>query len=440
MINDKSVHFFKNALWTSHFNRPLYENYAFSCIPSTIFKLLTGRGQKTLAADAVGGSFERFDSAILFLVDGFGWHFFEKYASKYPFLERFNREGVASKISSQFPSTTAAHITSINTGKEVGETGIYEWFYYEPLVDRMIAPLLFSYAGDHEAGTLLREGVAAEELFPFETLYQKLAKEGVRSVVFQEKGIAHSPYSKALLSGAEVIPFESFPEALDRLVELCHQPLKAATYFFIYFGDIDAVGHRYGISSEPFAEAVDFCWKAIEQRFWQKMARCPNKTAVMFTADHGMTPVHPKTTLLLNQVCPALSEMTRKNHAGLPLVPAGSCRDFFMHINEENLEEARGLLAKELNGVADVVLVQALLEQNFFGSKPASKRLKERIGNLVVLPYRNESVFWRFEKHKLEQHFYAAHGGLLPEEMESIFLYMKIGSAGVEQLFESPPV
>ncbi len=74
-------------------------------------------------------------------------------------------------------------MTSINTGKEVGETGIYEWFYYEPICDRMIAPLLFSTAGDHESNTLLKEGFSAKEIFPFDTVYQKLAKNNVRSIV-----------------------------------------------------------------------------------------------------------------------------------------------------------------------------------------------------------------------------------------------------------------
>jgi predicted AlkP superfamily pyrophosphatase or phosphodiesterase len=427
MINAKSLSALKKARWTSHFNRPLYDTYAFSCIPATISKLLTGRGQNTLPSDVFGGSFEKFDGAILFMIDGFGWEFFEKYASKFPFLSRFANEGVASKISAEFPSTTAAHVTSVNTGKEVGETGIYEWFYYEPLVDGMIAPLLFSYAGDHVAGTLLNDGYDAAAIFPFETVYQKLAKKGVKSIVLQQESIAYSPYSKTLLAGAEVIPFVHFAEGLDTLTALCKSPFKVPTYIFVYFGDIDGMGHRHGIASAPFDEAVAVCWNGIEDRFWQKLSICPNKTAVMFTADHGMTPVDPKTTLLLNQLCPELSGMVKKNRKGLPLVPAGSCRDFFMHIEKENLLEAQRLLEKQLKGVADVILVEELLTQHFFGNKPPSKRLKERIGNLVVLPYPGESVFWWFEKNRLQQHFYAAHGGLTPAEMESIFLFTTLG-------------
>ena len=120
--------------------------------------------------------------------------------------------------------------------------------------------------------------------------------------------------------------------------------------------------------------------------------------------------------------------MVKKNQKGEPLVPAGSCRDFFLHIQPEHLEEAQRLLSSKLKGVADVFYTKQLLAEGFFGSRPPSKRLKERIGDLVVLPFHGQSVFWKFEKHRLEQHFYAAHGGLTPDEMESIFLFLSSGT------------
>ncbi len=183
----------------------------------------------------------------------------------------------------------------------------------------------------------------------------------------QHEGIAHSPYSKAMFAGADMVPYIHFPEALDRLVALCSSPLKEPTYVFVYFGDIDAAGHRHGITSPQFADSVDYCWTMIENRFWQKLSTCANRTALLFTADHGMTPVNPKTTILLNQLCPQLSSMVKKNRNGAPLVPAGSCRDFFLHIEEEHLDEAHGLLEKKLKGIADVVYTKELLADHFLG-------------------------------------------------------------------------
>jgi hypothetical protein len=41
------------------------------------------------------------------------------------------------------------------------------------------------------------------------------------------------------------------------------------------------------------------------------------------------------------------------------------------------------------------------------------------VGNLVILPYRYESVWW-YEKDKFEMKFRGHHGGLTPQEMETI--------------------
>ena len=88
---------------------------------------------------------------VLLFIDAFGWRFFERYADDYPLLRRILDEGYVTKLTSQFPSTTAAHVTTIHTGLPVDQSGVFEWFYYEPTIDALIAPLTFSFAGDREA-------------------------------------------------------------------------------------------------------------------------------------------------------------------------------------------------------------------------------------------------------------------------------------------------
>ena len=146
-----------------------------------------------------------YDAVLLFLIDGFGWRFFEKF-QEMPFLRRLTASGKVEKLTSQFPSTTSAHVTTMHTGQPVGKSGVYEWFYYEPQVDRIIAPLLFSYAGDNERDTL-KDVIKGKKLYPNQTLYQELANQGVESHIFGVRDYTPSTYTNVVTKGARVPKF-----------------------------------------------------------------------------------------------------------------------------------------------------------------------------------------------------------------------------------------
>jgi hypothetical protein len=416
MINQNSIKAVQAAQFGSHFCRPLYETYGFSKIPGTVKKLL-GVPCATLPSDCIRD--ERYDSVVLFLIDAFGWKFFEKYKDKYPFLNRFLKEGIASKLTAQFPSTTAAHITCLNSDLEVGQHGVYEWFYYEPTLDRMIAPLLFSFAGDKEPGTLLKTGVSLEKLAPYETVYQQLAAKNIYSAVLQPASIAHSPYSEWVFRGAENLSYTDFAAGIKLLAQKMQEKKG---YFYVYFGDIDAEAHRHGTESREVDAVIDSCFSALEEFFWKATAHLGQKVGVIVTADHGMIDVDPKTTFYVNEEIPSFSDYIQRNKAGDLLVPAGSCRDFFLHLKPERLNEGLALLRSHLQESAAVFSTEELMQQQFFGSKPLSEAFLKRVGNGVILPYRNESIWWH-EKHRFEQRFHAMHGGLSRDEMETVFLF-----------------
>src|SRR3984957_1691184 len=219
MINKHAQDLVDKATFSKHFCHPLYDSYCFSAVPGTIKRLLGLEGDfSSLPAQAVGGTYQPYDVVLLFFVDGFGWKFFEKYVEKYPFLKRFKDEGVASKITSQFPSTTAAHVTCMNTGLSVGESGVYEWFQYEPKLDRVIAPLLFSFAGDGRIESLKKTGISPLEIYPNSTLYQELHSKGVSSFVMQHYTIANSVYSQTMFRGAKSLPYRQVNQGLQNVL------------------------------------------------------------------------------------------------------------------------------------------------------------------------------------------------------------------------------
>src|SRR5258708_14429295 len=299
MVKGSSLNGVNGVKVWQRFVKPLYDSYCFGNLPQAIEYMLTGEGHSALPQDVFTNLPSRYNKVILFFVDAFGWRFFERYAEKYEFLKTVLKHGVVSKMTSQFPSTTAAHVTCIHTGLNVGQSGVYEWNYYEPLVDEVIAPLLFSYAGDKERDTLKRAGIAAEAYFPRQTVYQRLHTMGIASYALQSEAYTQSTFSTIVYKGAELIPYRRWSEALTNLEELVFSDRAQVAYYFLYFDKIDATGHTYGPNSDQFERMMEtFMW--MMEEFHQKLAGNLEHTLLVITTAHGQLGVEPPKTSYLN--------------------------------------------------------------------------------------------------------------------------------------------
>ncbi len=418
MINQNSVEQVNALRDGKHFTKPAYGNYCFAGLPQLIRHLLTGTGELAFSPDILAGLPAQYDKVVLLYIDAFGWRFFDQYADKYPFLKRFIEQGVASKITSQFPSTTAAHLSTIHLGTPVGQTGIYEWFYYEPLLGRMIAPLIFSYAGDQETGTIkLPPGVNVGSALGFQTIYEQLKSHGVNSYVFQNAAYVNGGFADLALRGADVHGFKTMSEGLLNLADAVVAE-QGKAYFYYYYDPIDSIGHKYGPPSPYFAAEVDAFFTAAENLLHATLSGKAGKTLLLLTADHGQDDISPDKTVYVNRTIPELTPHIRTDGEGRLLIPAGSARDLFIYVKEGHVDEAFNLLASHpvLQGKAEVRRVSDLIAQGYFGDSPSPLFL-QRVADLVILPYNGETVWW-YEQGRYEMVFYGHHGGLTPNELE----------------------
>jgi len=359
-----------------------------------------------------------YDAVVLFLIDGFGWRFFERFQDA-PFIQRIAKHGKIEKLTSQFPSTTAAHVTTIQTGLPVGVSGVHEWIYYEPQLDITITPLLFSHAGTKERDTLKRKKVQPEAIYPRGVLYPELRRLGVTPYVFGSREHTPSTYSNVVMEGAEQRSFKTLTEAFINIGLLLEKQTNP-TYVHLYFDKFDALCHEYGPTSpQAEAEAQTFLLM-MDQYFESMLKRGKKRVLFLMTADHGQSEVDPQTTVYLNTHpnFTGFEKFIKSNHKGKLIVPAGSARDMFLYIHDDMLDEAQTFLAKRLEGKADVVKTEYLINNGYFGPE-VSSRFRERVGNLVILSYRYETVWW-YEKGRFEMPYYGHHGGLTPQEMETI--------------------
>lgn len=404
---------------------PRYDAGGFAHLPQLLAAAFAGQGSPLLDAAGLTGSF---DNVVFLLVDAFGWRFFEQFADNYPFLRRLAGGHVA-KITSQFPSTTAAHLTTLGSGMAVGQHGIFEWQYYEPQLDAMIVPLLFSFSGDAMPETLRGAGIEAAHLLPDMTMFTSLAQQEVATYVFEPAIYAYSPYSQVLTQGATAIPYKTLPEVLVTLRQLLLHPSATGSprLFYLYIDEIDAIGHRHGPRSPHLAAEIDSLFTQLERILWPGLeGRCGN-TLLVLTADHGQIEVDPATTMYLN-LSPhfaRLQPLLAQNRRGQTLTPGGSPRDVFLYTRPGAADEAAAVIEKIVAGRADVRKTADLIAGGYFGPAPASSRLLDRMSELVILPHPGETVWW-YEKDRFEQKFYGHHGGLTPQEIEIPLLLYRL--------------
>ncbi len=417
MIDEDAVRAVEATLQPDGTLRPLYTTYGYAQVPQTVLRAfgIPARGVP------LGPLLDTpYDTVILLLLDACGWRFVSQWLD-HPFVRRFADEGRIARLTTQFPSTTAAHVTTMHTGLPPGESGVFEWLMYEPTLQRAIAPLLFSFAGDKSRDTL-NGHMAPRDLFPTSTIYQTLAAHGVASHTFHIGSYAFSPFTKTVCKGATLERYMTLAEGLTSLLE--RPAAGKRTYCFLYFDQVDLVNHVHGPESAHVRAEIGSMFDTLERALMGNMAALPGRTLLLATADHGHIAVDPATTIYLNQQVPELVPLLREGADGKPLIPAGSARDLFLAVREGMLDEAEGLLRQKLAGRASVQRVADIAAEGWFGPI-VGQGLPARAGDLVILPNTGETVWW-YEQGRYEMKHRGSHGGLTREEAETQLLALAV--------------
>jgi predicted AlkP superfamily pyrophosphatase or phosphodiesterase len=349
----------------------------------TAFAELPAHIERTLA-DA--------ERVLLVLLDAFGWRFLERFA-EHPLLRALD---AVHPLASQFPSTTAAHVTTMHTGLPVGAHGLYEWNVLEPSLGRVITPLRCSFAGDRDGDTLLATGFDVRTLVPpGQTFYERLSEAGAAAFASQPAHFSPSTFDGVAARGAHLRPFESLEDAVRDAAAALRDTGRG--YAYVYFDAIDTTGHLHGPSSAEFEAAVLGALDAVHAGL-----RGVTGLHVLITADHGQVDVDPDRTLWLDELYPPLAE--------LALRPAGSARDVFLHVPEPDIDATLAALRPH----AEVHRVADLLAEGAFGPDVGS-RLLDRLATVCVLPP-PDRMAWLRNAPDIQRRFRGHHGGRTPEE------------------------
>jgi predicted AlkP superfamily pyrophosphatase or phosphodiesterase len=397
--------------------KPLYADYAFGSIPDTIEFLLTGsRRGPLLAPDCFGGAYPRPRKVVLFLVDSFGWQFWQQYYRRFRTTSRVVENGTLTPISALFPSTTAASVSTLNFGVLPSQHAVYEWNIYVPAYGEVIKSLAFSGLGQRVPDSCLQKGYDPGAMIAVrETLHQRLTRKGVRAIQFSHHSYAGSAYNRLASAGAEIVPHRTLSEGLVQLKEALTE-IDGKALLGFYWASIDSIAHIHGPGTAYHDAEIASFWSTFDAIF--REVSSPD-TLYLFTADHGHVYCDARETLYLNERLPQLEDWLAVSPTGNRIYPNGSPRDIFLHVRPERKEQALRLLTKSLDGVALVMPLDAALEAGLFGPQPVGEELRRRLGDILVLPRLGHFVWWR-EPGVMANTFNGHHGGLTPNEVITV--------------------
>jgi len=234
MIDEEFKNIIEEESRVGEFIYPSYEKYCFSNIPSTILKFFNIKTRRpSLPPKIYRNRVEYEDSKkiILLLIDGYGYNQWLECHKKYKFLKEISQNGVISPITTVFPSTTAAALTTINTGLTPQEHALPEWHIYFEEIDMIINTLPFTPLGDKGQDRLLEMGVNPKILYNGNTIYQTLKNESVKSYTFIKASYAHSCYSKIVHEGSTIVPFITYSDMFTKLRKIVKEE-KGPAYFY----------------------------------------------------------------------------------------------------------------------------------------------------------------------------------------------------------------
>lgn len=416
MLNDASLKRFEPL--GDKLLKPVYADYSFGNIANTIQYLLTGeRFGPLLPEDCFGGAYPTPEKVVLFFIDAFGWRSWQRYMDRVAPMKRVVEDGVLTPISALFPSTTSASVTTINLGVLPARHAIYEWNIYIPAYGEVVYPLLFSPLGTHARNRCAEKGYDATAMFAVhETVHERLARHGVRSLQFTHQQHLDSAYNVIASQGAQLVPHHTLPQGMLQLLQAV-ESTSGKALFSLYWPSIDSIAHHYGPHS-AFHEAESLAWWASFEAILSSM-KSPN-TLYLFTADHDQVSARAEDTIYINERWPELADILPSSPTGQTIYPNGSPRDIFLHVKPERHDDTLRVLKRQLDGVAEVMAMDEALGQGLFGPEPVGDELRRRLGDILVLAHDGQFVGWR-EPGLIENHFNGHHGGLAANELISVF-------------------
>jgi hypothetical protein len=319
---------------------------------------------------------------VVLLVDGLGHELLGRYAHAAPFLASLAGDPGTAGV----PSTTAVSLTSLGTGLTPGQHGLVGFTARIPGTDRLLNHLWW----DKKVDPL--------EWQPHPTEFQRLAAAGVHVTAVSKREFRDSGLTRASQRGAE---FAGGDRVGERVASVLAATRHAPSLTYVYEGDLDWTGHRYGVASTAWLQQLSIIDAAAEQL----REALPASVRMVVVADHGMVDSPQESRVDVDE------QLELRD--GVALI-GGEARFRHLYCRPGAVADVVGTWRSVLGERATVLSREEVVGKGWFG--PVESQVVPRLGDVVVACHGDTAVVSTAD-FPYENTLVGLHGSLTPDEM-----------------------
>ena len=409
---------FLRANLPAEFLRPDYDRGSIANVPATVAALLDVpfAGLPPLR-DELWQPLAGVKRVVVLLVDAWGWNLLEQ--------ERENLAGllggtaVSSSITSIFPSTTVAALSSIWTGTAPAQHGMVGLRLFMPDYATITQMLHFTPTFGKYPDALIKAGLEPETFLAVPGFAEQLTESGIDSYAFKGRDIVNSALSKMHDRGVTAdYGVSSLADMFVQIRQLLEAKAGERLFVNAYWPMVDTLSHIYGWDKEPVAAELRAILLLLEMELLNKLSLAARRdTAVFIMADHGQV-VTPKAQRIHLDEHPRLQEM-------LLMRPAGEPRTAYLYAKHGRQADILQYIHEELSHAMVAFPAEAALADGLLGPLPHAAQTAERVGDVIVTMRQGYVLLTPPEREKADK-MQGRHGGMTEAEMRVPWLGFRL--------------
>jgi len=338
---------------------------------------------------------KKYTNIVNIVIDGLGYNYLMRKRNNYL------KDHTLAKITSVFPSTTSACISSFATGHAPNEHGVTGWFVRLKENGHDIPAVILLFNDRRNEELLTKKGIRPEDIF----IDFRLSKKINNCKVVLPDSIKDSAYTSFLLEGSEKIGYKGLEDFFIKLAHTVKSETGKKNYIYGYLPDLDAVYHKVGSRSKDLTKL----FRAITKNtaLFTESIKGTN-SLVIITADHGLLDGETLNQLNMNELV-NINKMLE-----FPL--CGEPRAAYCYVKDEYKKDFKKIVEKEIGHAVTVFTREKMLKDGYFGLFKENPKLRSRIGDFILICKKNFVIKDFLSNEKIKFHA-ADHGGLSSDEM-----------------------